>query len=488
MEVTDPTGKWERVTSSHETHMLRGGRSRGHKKVLAGESLGSTVFQIVTQAAETAASVVPGPWSWLVKGGLWFLRRFYNPTLNENTIQFFMYPSVSQAQGDERITNSGITNPVTFKDEDGLNLLQINTTNLQNNSLASGLTLLGPDPPVPIDNSFPLSDNITMHTMFVSPTGEVLPDAPNLHWYWQATFNIVKNSTANGVLTGSTSTVTKPDPEVICFTVDKVGTAQTQNWGCRPHDPGPINYYTLFVAKGYNSAGPSRVFGFFDLNPGNYVPQTGYPSAPVNYMMGQFGNADSLLNFLTSQPTSVNSISGFHRASQKIDTSKILPPSTGWWMEMCNTDQNWPGTWVAACQGIFHDRPTARWGNDDAIIIVNTIMKTCAVFAWTPAETFQSENKTHTIAYTGAWNPTSKVRFAIATDTDSEEEDETCTHEGACNCNFEEEQHSEDLEVLSYGDYCASLTPEQLQRELEVVTGALRRAKLNKTPPPTDRG
>lgn len=68
--------------------------------VPATNSIGETIFQIVDVGADLAKTYAPPPFSWLISGGWWFLKRAFGRERNAATATFYVYPSLSDAQND----------------------------------------------------------------------------------------------------------------------------------------------------------------------------------------------------------------------------------------------------------------------------------------------------------------------------------------------------------------------------------------------------
>nr|AVM87271.1 capsid protein [Guangdong fish caecilians hepevirus] len=140
------------------------------------EGLGSTIWQVVGNAAEAAADVLPGPWSWLVRGGLWFARRLFGTTaarvrLGQVGPAYKVYASLEDAQRDV-----GCINPVATTYEVPYThfvVSQCNSTNVQFNteSVAGGST---------VATTYPIVPGGPMQNPLLANDGSIIPD--RLQW------------------------------------------------------------------------------------------------------------------------------------------------------------------------------------------------------------------------------------------------------------------------------------------------------------------
>nr|AVM87165.1 capsid protein [Hainan black-spectacled toad astrovirus 2] len=163
---TGPDGDLE-VSLSEPTFRLHQLLSYGGKKKISASGgqthLGDTIFQIAGDVVDTLAETAPGPWGWLLKGGLWFARRLFtgpgyglhaeaNPTLR-------VYPSVENAQRDQPIDDSGITTDIPVPYE-AVTVTQLNSQNLEVNTNTAG------DGPAPGSVQYPIPFYTTMKDPF----------------------------------------------------------------------------------------------------------------------------------------------------------------------------------------------------------------------------------------------------------------------------------------------------------------------------------
>nr|AVM87531.1 capsid protein [Beihai tree frog astrovirus] len=96
----------------------------------SGPQLSQRIFQMAGDVAGEVASTIGGPWGWLLKGGLWFLRKVLTPDgSNDGEAEFVVYPSIADAQQDKPITDAGLESPVELPMENAV-LTQINNHNL----------------------------------------------------------------------------------------------------------------------------------------------------------------------------------------------------------------------------------------------------------------------------------------------------------------------------------------------------------------------
>nr|WFG33650.1 MAG: ORF2 [Bat astrovirus] len=69
------------------------------KAVPSTNSVGETIFQIVDVGADLAKTFTPPPFSWLISGGWWFLKRVFGKD-RDGKASFNVYPSLADAQND----------------------------------------------------------------------------------------------------------------------------------------------------------------------------------------------------------------------------------------------------------------------------------------------------------------------------------------------------------------------------------------------------
>lgn len=65
-----------------------------------GNSVGETIFQVVDIGAEMAQKIAPPPFSWLIKGGWWFVKKILGRT-KTGTSSYAVYASLSDAQNNK---------------------------------------------------------------------------------------------------------------------------------------------------------------------------------------------------------------------------------------------------------------------------------------------------------------------------------------------------------------------------------------------------
>lgn len=93
-------------------------------------SVGETIFQIVDVGADLASQFSPPPFSWLISGGWWFLKRVFGKS-KATTASFNIYPSLADAQND-RPAIAGPTASITAANPVNAELIvtQINAPNV----------------------------------------------------------------------------------------------------------------------------------------------------------------------------------------------------------------------------------------------------------------------------------------------------------------------------------------------------------------------
>nr|BAX00176.1 ORF2 [Porcine astrovirus 2] len=175
----------------------------------------SEIIWMVTDAVVTsAASVFPPPFSWLIKGGWWFLKRIGGAPNRSGTERFMIYASINDARADVPCISSQTS------------ATAVGIGQLHFQQITPGNTGVGPDIPMVRAIELPQQTGptqcyVTSSTMLKPGTTDVVPSA--CVWYNN---NGGQNHTNNGV--GFICNGTK----VASFTIHKV-TVQT--------DIGPAN-------------------------------------------------------------------------------------------------------------------------------------------------------------------------------------------------------------------------------------------------------
>lgn len=93
-------------------------------------SVGETIFQMVDVGADLASKFTPPPFSWLIKGGWWFLKRVFGKQ-KEGMAVFNVYPSLADAQNDRpAIAGATATYTDTTVNNAEIMVTQINSPNV----------------------------------------------------------------------------------------------------------------------------------------------------------------------------------------------------------------------------------------------------------------------------------------------------------------------------------------------------------------------
>lgn len=114
-------------------------------------SVGETIFQVVDVGANLASTVLPPPFGWLIKGGWWFLKRVFGKAkAGENKTQFYVYPSLADAQND-RPAIAGASTTIVSQDPVTTELIvtQMNAPNVGPQPTASAM--IRANVPVPME-------------------------------------------------------------------------------------------------------------------------------------------------------------------------------------------------------------------------------------------------------------------------------------------------------------------------------------------------
>nr|UCS96445.1 MAG: capsid protein [Astroviridae sp.] len=368
--ISEPTGKLHRMTVRADPH--RTSKVRGLKAVQGGEDIGSTIWQVVTQAGETAAEVVPGPWSWLIKGGLWFARRLFGggpgsgSNEDETTTTFLLYPDFEQAQRDVRITTSGLNTPITLGQDERVNVTQLNTTNVQNNEVADTIGNVNQFP-VP---SYFRSDNLLKEVDGTTATGN------NTKSMW-----VLGGYSLEWTPKWSTTSQTSAGITINTYVNDlKYGNQLKAIGGSRSPGQGTQKAVDTTQFAYCRMIGNGKWTGSAAILPHHMLASWSYP---VNYMRGILGDPLSVVNTLSAFPQSVKSWGGFYRVvSMTGETGIVEDPVPKWewppWLAGRTAQPN--GLWacVTACGN--------RYGyvDNNSVIVVDTIQKDFTIMAFWP--------------------------------------------------------------------------------------------------------
>uniref|UniRef100_A0AAU7SRU0 Capsid protein n=1 Tax=Hetplan gecko astrovirus TaxID=3141951 RepID=A0AAU7SRU0_9VIRU len=429
--------------------------TKNFKAVSGDESIGSTIFQVVTESADTLSNIIPGPWSWLLKGATWFARRLFGAGSNEDAPTFLVYPSYSDAQNDTRITDSGINTPVTFGQNSTAVIQQLNSLNLQNNQLAASSSNSG---------VYPLPQSARMLNPLL--LGDRLATTAETY----LCYAIVGQSTTTWA---GTYGVTAYDAYIEWQTrIPLAGTSSTT--GRTFHDTSLGWRYLeacFFITQG-NVNGPCNIVGIRAFTPGNV-------------QKGPLGNGEALLNTLATIPQSVNTWGGWYRLQNiysviKSDQSdpgvvsappqEVLPYENAW---MCVVATGYPGNYT----------------DNYAVILANTQSRN--LFEWGSRKqnnqgdkTNMSPNELFDFKLTNLLTPTGHGgdRPSSEKHVTFEDNQQCCGCLGACSCDTtsesfdllderEPESHDSALE-----DPAESLTEEQLQK---ILDNFKKKCKLN---------
>lgn len=112
--------------------------------------IGETVFQIVDVGADIAAKFAPPPFSWLISGGWWFLKRVFGKSTRAGTATFNVYASLADAQNERPAIAGSTTSTTTQSIPAELIVTQINAPNVGPQSTAVAHTRAAV--PVPLES------------------------------------------------------------------------------------------------------------------------------------------------------------------------------------------------------------------------------------------------------------------------------------------------------------------------------------------------
>ncbi|MEI9757302.1 hypothetical protein V5029_25400 [Enterobacter hormaechei] len=364
--VKQPEGinKLHLMTSTADAHCLRHNfKNTGLKAVVgaaAGQSLGSTIWQGALQIGDSVAEAVPGPWSWLIKGGLWFLRRVFNPSgLNDETEStYLVYPSVEDAQRNAPVTDTGLVEPVTFEPSDTGVFTQLNSTNVQVNSAAQ-------HSPFHVDNRFPLPIGASMQNPLTTIDGLIL-NGTQIKGAWSLVGQAWEPSFIHG------NSTNKLQYHLKTMDVTPLGRREltTVEFTLSPLDD--VYYVVMpFITQG-KVTGDCCLMGNHNNEWSEKYRTTG---------RGPIGDGWSIIRALAAQPSSVNFYGGFYRCQQGLTSpgaiyytlNDAVQARPAWFG---NTDDCWgcTVTWCSYNAGFLEN-----WG----LIVVNTRNKSIGYFGLT---------------------------------------------------------------------------------------------------------
>nr|AVM87521.1 capsid protein [Hainan oriental leaf-toed gecko astrovirus 2] len=455
-EVTEASGKLAKMTLGCDPQFARNRRtSTGFKATQGGEGIGSTIYQVVSAGAEAVSEVVPPPWGWLIKGGLWFARRLFGEPgsgVNEDAVQFLLYPDYDQAQRDVRITTANVGSPIQYTEEDGMTVTQLNTTNLQVNESGNIIR--------PECNNYPLPHSATQDSWLIGD-----PGFGKVEETGAATWSIwcLGGYSLNPGLIDRIDAVDYM--EIPTFV--PVGASQVARLRTRDTDEGH-NYAAIpFLWNG-------ELSGVLACIPHHYQEASVWPHGQ-NTARGVIGDMWSLINVLGSQPQNVYTSNGFYRAAGPL---VIMFGST----QHPVPTECYPlaSLWVA-CLAVGDPR---HYESDRAMILVNTKLKSLRIHAfrqngsgWPDDVTGRSFWWPMTNNWPGLTEKPAKsnrVTFSLQVEQleehYDEEEDSGCACKGACSCGITSpsfdlcsDAHTEDTQ---YELPAESMTEEQLAKEL----------------------
>uniref|UniRef100_A0AAU7E2W5 Capsid protein n=1 Tax=Rousettus bat astrovirus TaxID=3141900 RepID=A0AAU7E2W5_9VIRU len=113
---------------------------------------GETVWKIVDAAGAIGQAAAPPPFNWLIKGGIWFLKKVFNKASNStSTVSYQVYTSLDEALVNNPVKiNPGF--PQKTINGARVQLTQMNNPNLGPNPISTNFTTSGP--PLSMANKF----------------------------------------------------------------------------------------------------------------------------------------------------------------------------------------------------------------------------------------------------------------------------------------------------------------------------------------------
>ncbi|ACF75865.1 capsid protein precursor [Mamastrovirus 18] len=106
-------------------------------------SVGETIFQIVDVGAQLAQSFAPPPFSWLIKGGWWFVKKVLGVSRSGKS-RYLIYASLQDAQNNKPAVATGSLSAVATAPTTKLMVTQINSPNVGPSPATPGSTRFAP--------------------------------------------------------------------------------------------------------------------------------------------------------------------------------------------------------------------------------------------------------------------------------------------------------------------------------------------------------
>lgn len=125
-------------------------------------SVGETIWQIVDEGAGLASNLAPTPFSWLIKGAWWFVKKLAGRGANADE-QYIVYASLADAQNNKPVLANRF--PLTKK-ATTLTVTQVNSPNVGPGVTQSSYHTETPYPLVPVERPPPAGSTVAVMGQF----------------------------------------------------------------------------------------------------------------------------------------------------------------------------------------------------------------------------------------------------------------------------------------------------------------------------------
>uniref|UniRef100_A0AAU7E1B5 Capsid protein n=1 Tax=Rousettus bat astrovirus TaxID=3141900 RepID=A0AAU7E1B5_9VIRU len=171
------------VASTSSVALFMGTSFERSAHIASGARASETVWKIVDVGAKAAASVAPTPFNWVIRGGLWFVKRIFGAA-SDATVSYTVYESLNNA-----LTNSPIIpDAVTGGTVNAMNLQmsQMNNPNIGPTGSTPGVMSTPTVTPDMCDNFLIVG---MARTLYESKTGNTWQNLGNSFFPWSNSSN-----------------------------------------------------------------------------------------------------------------------------------------------------------------------------------------------------------------------------------------------------------------------------------------------------------
>lgn len=165
--TTDENGKMQLVLPNPSSRMARA----------AANSSSKTIWVVTDTIINAGANIFPPPFSWLIRGGWWIVKRAAGAPVRDGTIKFDIYPSISDARSDSPCVSTQANQDIQLG---GLHFQQITPGNV---GIGDELlmTTRSIDAPIIPGQATPTKVYVTKSTMLKLGTETEVPSV--CEWY-----------------------------------------------------------------------------------------------------------------------------------------------------------------------------------------------------------------------------------------------------------------------------------------------------------------